>query len=98
MKLFLLACQDLHINRFKNGWFTLLKFTERVKLQPDLLDEMRIFSATRLEKPEVEAYYRVTKKQEPVKAKTKFVKWNLVIGNADEDEVDPQPKSESKII
>ena len=28
VKLFLLSLEDLHMNRFKNGWFTLYKFVE----------------------------------------------------------------------
>ena len=60
IKLFLLALSDLHTNRFKNGWFTLLKFTEQVKQKPHLMDEMRKFSETKLEKPVVEVYHNVT--------------------------------------
>ncbi len=48
---------------------------------------MRNFSTTKLEKPVVEAYYRVEKKIEPVKTKAKLVKRNLQIGAADDEEV-----------
>lgn len=85
VKMFLLSCQDLHTNRFKNGWFTLLKFTEQVKLQPSLMDEMRQFGLHKLEKPVVEVYYQIAKKAEPVKTKAKFVKRNLQIGAAEEE-------------
>ena len=43
-KLFLLSLDDLHMNRYKNGWFTLLKFTEQVKIKPEVMNEMRSFS------------------------------------------------------
>ena len=34
----------MHRNRFKNGWFTLLKFTEQVEKKPALLEELQKFS------------------------------------------------------
>jgi hypothetical protein len=52
-----LAVEDLHTNRFKNGWFTLLKFTEKVIENPQLLDEMRVFGQTKIDKPQVEVFF-----------------------------------------
>lgn len=40
VKMFLLSLEDLHNNRFKNGWFTLFKFAEKVKDNPELKAEM----------------------------------------------------------
>ena len=39
-----LAVEDLHKNRFRNGWFHLLNFTEAVIKKPYLLEEMKKFS------------------------------------------------------
>jgi len=36
VKMFLLSLEDLHNNRFKNGWFTLFKFAEKVREMPGL--------------------------------------------------------------
>ena len=57
VKLFLLSLEDLHTNRFKNGWFTLYKFVEQVKENPALKAEMQEFSKVKIEKPVVESYY-----------------------------------------
>lgn len=55
--MFLLSLEDLHTNRFKNGWFTLYKFVEKVKENPSLKLEMQEFAKVKIEKPEVESYY-----------------------------------------
>ena len=58
VKMFLLSVEDLHTNRFKNGWFTLHKFTEKVIDKPELMDELREFSQNnKIEKPTVEVYH-----------------------------------------
>ena len=44
--------QDLHKNRFKNGWFTLLKFTDQVLKKPELLDELKKFSSENTIEPD----------------------------------------------
>ena len=86
VKLFLLSLEDLHNNRFKNGWFTLLKFTEQVKVKPEIMVEMQEFSKTKIEKPIVESYYQAT---QPVavhqKKKSVFVRRNLQIGAEEEE-------------
>ena len=55
--MFLLSLEDLHNNRFKNGWFTLFKFTEKVRDNPALKEEMQEFVKVKIEKPLVESYY-----------------------------------------
>ena len=35
--------EDLHKNRFRQGWFHLLKFTEHVEKKPELLEELKKF-------------------------------------------------------
>ena len=44
VKMFLMSVDDIFTNRYKNGWFTLLKFTEEVQQKPQLLDEVKQFS------------------------------------------------------
>ena len=44
IKILVLAILDLHMNRFKNGWFTLYKFAEKVATNPKLHDELVEFS------------------------------------------------------
>lgn len=85
VKMFVISLDDLYTNRFKNGWFTLLKFTDQVKDKPYLMDQMRAFNETKLVKPEV-TVFRVIKA--PVVAKGKPVtlaKLNLKIGLGDDD-------------
>lgn len=38
VKMFMFTVEDIFTNRFKNGWFTLLKFTDKVLEQPELMD------------------------------------------------------------
>jgi hypothetical protein len=86
--MFVISLDDVYTNRFKNGWFTLLKFTDHVKEKPHLIDEMRAFGQTKLVKPEV-TVFRVIKA--PVLAKGKSVtlaKLNLKIGLGDDDKDD----------
>ena len=41
------------MDRFKNGWFTLLKFTDQVEKKPEILDELKEFSKNnKIEMPE----------------------------------------------
>lgn len=58
VKMFLLSLEDLHTNRYKNGWFTLYKFTEQVKINSNLMAEMQEFSKVKMERPVVENYNR----------------------------------------
>lgn len=44
VKMFLMSVDDIFTNRYKNGWFTLLKFTEAVIEKPHLLEEVKEFS------------------------------------------------------
>ena len=37
--------EDLHKNRFRQGWFDLLRFTEQVEKKPELLEELKKFSS-----------------------------------------------------
>ena len=100
VKMFVISLDDLYTNRFKYGWFTLLKFTDHVKEKPHLMDEMRAFGETKLVRPEV-TVFRVIKA--PVLAKGKSVtlaKLNLKIGLGDDekDEIDtPLPAMQPPI-
>ena len=47
VKMFMMSVEDVFTNRFKNGWFTLLKFTEKVQEKPHVLDELKEFSQGR---------------------------------------------------
>ena len=81
--MFLLSVEDLHNNRFKQGWFTLLKFTEKARAQPELVEEMRVFNETKLEKPDVKVFQKVVKAKVVKKA---FKKLNLQIGAGDDED------------
>lgn len=76
VKMFMISVEDVFTNRFKNGWFTLLKFTEQVIEKPHILDEMKEFSKTKIEKPVVDVY--VVEKKEPVVQKKTAKKVALV--------------------
>ena len=86
VKMFVTALDDVNTNRYKSGWFTLLKFTEQVKLKPDLIDEMRLFGQTKLDKPVVQVHQAV---KSQVKAKKILPKLNLKIGLEDESNEPP---------
>jgi len=93
VKMFVISLDDLYTNRFKNGWFTLLKFTDQVKEKPHIMDEMRAFGETKLVRPEVTVFRAI---KAPVLAKGKSVglaKLNLKIGLGDDekDEGDNTP-------
>ena len=52
MRLFLSKITFVHKNRFKNGWFTLLKFMKEVRKNEDLREELITFSKeNKLDKP-----------------------------------------------
>lgn len=46
VKILVLAILDLHMNRFKNGWFTLYKFSEKVAENPKYHQELVDFTST----------------------------------------------------
>ena len=98
VKMFLLSLEDLHTNRFKNGWFTLYKFVEQVKENPALKAEMQEFSKVKIEKPVVEGYYvrPAPELKQAVKKKQAFVRRNLQIG-AEEESKDETTKNETLV-
>jgi len=93
--MFVVALDDLHTNRFKQGWFTLLKFTEEVKTKPHVMDEMRDFGQVKLDKPEVRVFHKVV--VDKPKVKKVFKKLNLKIGASDDDVAIPPTKQQPEV-
>jgi len=53
VKLFATCLDDIHMNKYKSGWYTLLKFTEQVKKDQKFMDELRInVKENKIEKPD----------------------------------------------
>ena len=81
----------MHKNRFKNGWFTLLRFTNEVNKKAQFLDELKSWVASnKIEKPDwVEPVIIFDKEKHEVKKPRRrnsgVRKMNLVIGIEDED-------------
>ena len=84
--------KDLHKNRFKNGWFTLLRFTNEVNKKAKHLEDLKAWTEeNRIEKPEwVQPVIIFDKEKheekQPRRRRNSGVrKMNLVIGIDDED-------------
>ena len=92
--------KDLHKNRFKNGWFTLLRFTNEVNKKVEYLDELKDWvKNNKIQKPDwVEPVIIFDKEKlegkKPKRRNSGVRKMNLVIGIDDED--GKQKKKEAK--
>ena len=81
----------MHKNRFKNGWFTLLRFTNEVNKKLEYLDELKDWvKNNKIQKPDwVEPVIVFDKEKlegkKPKRRNSGVRKMNLVIGIDDED-------------
>jgi hypothetical protein len=60
VKMFMMSVEDVFTNRYKNAWFTLLKFTEKVEEKSSILEELKEFGrTTQMEKLNIAVDYQI---------------------------------------
>ena len=100
VKLMVMAVEDLHKDRFRSGWFHMLRFSEAVATKPELLDELKKFSKENTILPDewTEPVVILNKNHKvaaaaPGKNKPKLKPFGLQIGVEEDSKMRPNPHS-----